>query len=177
MACRETAAFQVITTTSGKKYFFGNPLDDQLAGSQSSVWVLCTGAAQHLGCGSLPDLAEMFEHVAKLLGSNEFGIPRIPENHKPHDKPLGYVKVLWPALLPIAELFCRTVAQWPVLYSFAIQERMSDGKDLMEPRARAQNRYGKRNFDVQYRFGEFLSRSTRGTCRFRCRFVFLSAIG
>ena len=42
----ETAAFTVIDTADGKKYFFGDPLNQVLAESQYSVWAFAAGTAQ-----------------------------------------------------------------------------------------------------------------------------------
>lgn len=79
----ETAPFQTVRTKNGKQYFFGDPLNNALAGSQYSVWGLAGGAAQHAGAKELPDLNEIFQHTSSVLGSDQFGIPRVPENHKP----------------------------------------------------------------------------------------------
>ena len=56
----ETAAFHIVDTKDGKQYFFGDPLNNALAGSQHSVWGLTRGAAQHAGAKELPDLNEIF---------------------------------------------------------------------------------------------------------------------
>jgi hypothetical protein len=81
----ETAAFQTVETKDGKKYFFGDPLNNALAGSQHSVWGLAAGAAQHAGAKELPDINEMFKHTSSVLGCPQFGIPRVPEKHAAGD--------------------------------------------------------------------------------------------
>ncbi|MDR2688571.1 MAG: hypothetical protein LBB76_02285 [Azoarcus sp.] len=128
-----TAPFQVVGTQDGKQYFFGDPLNDALAGSQYSVWGLVGGAAQHAGAKDFPDLNEIFQYTASVLGSERFGIPRIPDDHKPADTPLNYLKGLWPTLLPTVELFCPNPAEWPILYSLAIQEAIYAGKESIDP--------------------------------------------
>lgn len=50
----ETAPFQVIGTKDGKQYFFGDPLNNALAGDQYSVWGLVGGACTACGCQRLP---------------------------------------------------------------------------------------------------------------------------
>lgn len=129
----ETAAFTVIDTADGKKYFFGDPLNQVLAESKYSVWGLAAGAAQHNGCSSLPDISEIFGHVSKTVGSVEFGIPRIPDGHQPGDRPINYVKALWPNLLPTIKQFCQKPSEWPILLGLAVQEIMDMSKGVIAP--------------------------------------------
>jgi hypothetical protein len=129
----ENAGFQVVGTKDGKKFFLGDPLNNAVAGSQHSVWGLAAGAAQHAGCKTLPDINEIFGHVSKVLGSDEFGIPRLPENHKPQDNPINYLKAFWPALFPTVKLFCPTPVDWPILFSLATQEVIVAGKGVIDP--------------------------------------------
>ena len=129
----ETAAFQVVKTTDGKQYFFGDPLNNLLANSQFSVWALAGGAAQHNGATVLPDLHEIFEHTASTVGDDGFGIPRVPENHSACDLPINFLKIIWPELFPTIKRFCPDPAGWPVLYGFAIQEAMDASKAVIDP--------------------------------------------
>ena len=108
-------------------------LNEALAGSQYSVWGLVGGAAQQAGAKEFPDLNEVFQHTASVLGSEQFGVPRVPDNHKPADIPLNFLKALWPALLPTVKLFCPNPVDWPILYSLAIQEAIHAGKDSLDP--------------------------------------------
>ena len=133
MGLPEIAAFTVIDSEDGKKYFFGDPLNQVLAESQYSVWGLAAGAAQHNGCHSLPDISEIFGHVSKTVGSIEFGIPRISDGHQPGDTPINYIKVLWPNLLPTIKQFCQKPSEWPILLGLAVQEIMDMSKGIIAP--------------------------------------------
>ncbi|WP_155920625.1 hypothetical protein [Methylobacter luteus] len=128
----ETAAFQILDSKDGKRYFFGDPLNNALAGSQYSVWGLAGGAAQHAGAKQLPDLNEIFQHTSSVLGGDQFGIPRVPENHRASDTPISYLAI-WPALFPTVKLFCPNPADWPILYGLAIQEAIEAGKSVIDP--------------------------------------------
>ncbi len=129
----ETAAFQIIKTKDGKNYFFGDPLNNALAGSQHSVWGLAAGAAQDGGAKELPDLQEIFEHTASVIGSDQFGIPRIPDNHRASATPINYLRDIWPTLFPTVKLFCPNPVDWPILFSLAIQEAIDAGKGTIDP--------------------------------------------
>jgi hypothetical protein len=130
---RETAAFQTVETSDGKQYFFGDPLNHALVEEQLSVWSIVGGAVQHAGAKEFPDLKELFQHTSSVLGTRQFGIPRLPENHKPGDMPVNYLKAIWPKLFPTVKLFCPNPAHWPVLYSLAIQEAIHAGKYTIDP--------------------------------------------
>jgi hypothetical protein len=129
----ETAPFQKLTTTDGKQYFFGDLLNSALADSQYSVWSIVGGAVQHAGAKDFPDLKEIFQHTSSVLGTDQFGIPRVPEKHTAGDRPINYLKAMWPALFPTVKLYCPNPQEWPVLYSLAIQEAIYAGKTAIDP--------------------------------------------
>jgi hypothetical protein len=129
----ETAPFQVLTTKDGKEYFFGNNVNKMLAEHQFSVWSLAAGATQHAGATELPDLNDLFKHSASVVGSKQFGIPRIPAEHRPGDMPLAYLKDFWPPLFKTVQLFCPDPIKWPILYGFAIQEAILSSKEVLDP--------------------------------------------
>ena len=49
-----------------------------LAEDRVSIWSLVAGAAAHDGARQLPDVREMFAYQARVLGSDQFGVPRLP---------------------------------------------------------------------------------------------------
>jgi hypothetical protein len=129
----EEKAFVIVETQDGSRYFFGDPLNKLLAEDAYSVWSLAASQAQHLGCATLPDIVEIFSHVASTLGGPDFGVPRVPENHRPRFMPVDYVKIVWPAMLPVVKNFCPAPALWPVLYGLAVQQVMELGKSAIDP--------------------------------------------
>lgn len=129
----ETDALVVVAGENGQSYFFGDPLNQALLESQYSVWALAAGQAQNLGARTLPDAIEIIKHVTATVGKPEFGAPRMPEGHEPTGTPLSHLKTLWPLMLPVAQRFCPTPPEWPVLFGLAIQETMAMGQSVIEP--------------------------------------------
>jgi hypothetical protein len=129
----EMSVLMVISTKGGKNFFFGDHLNKSLAESKFSIWSLAAGAAQHNGCTELPDITEIFGHVTGTVGGESFGIPRIPEGHKPGDLPINYLKSLWPTMLKVVQPFCKDSVEWPILFGFAIQEVLDLSKDTIKP--------------------------------------------
>ncbi len=125
--------FVAVETKDGQTFFFGDAINRPLAENEYSVWSLAAGAAQHLGCEELPDIDDIFRHVAASVGSAEFGIPRIPDGHNPMDLPLNFVKFVWPRVFPLVEKFCESPAEWPILFGLSIQEIIVMGKEAIDP--------------------------------------------
>jgi hypothetical protein len=128
------SVFVVVGGADGRNYFFGDRLNQPLAESQYSVWGLTAGKAQGLGCVELPDFNEIFGYVASTVGGDRFGMPRIPEGHRPSDLPLNYLKAIWPGIMPVASRFCARPSEWPILFGIAIQEVMMMGKGVVDPK-------------------------------------------
>jgi hypothetical protein len=129
----ETAAFQVVETQDGRRYFFGDPLNQALAESQHSLWGLAAGAAVHAGASDLPDIGEIFKHTSSVLGTDAFGRVRADAGHAAGDLPVNYLKALWPKLFPTVRLFCENPLDWTILYSLAVQQAIEMGKGVIAP--------------------------------------------
>jgi hypothetical protein len=95
------------------------------------VWGLAAGAAQHNGCKSLPNINSIFAHVTETVGTDAFGIPQLPEGRVTSDTPINYLKALWPALFPVAKMFCKQPTEWPFLFGVAIQEALDAGREAL----------------------------------------------
>lgn len=129
----ETAFLTSVGMNDGKTYFLGEHLNKPLAESQYSIWGLAGGGARQAGCTNFPDLSELFKHTIAAMGTEAFGVPRVPEKHKPYDLPINYVRDLWPVLKPVITDFCPNPEQWPVLFGLSIQEVIITRKSVLDP--------------------------------------------
>ncbi len=130
----EESVFIIATPTDGKRYFFGDALNGPLVENQHSVWSLTAGAAQRLGLREVPDVGEIFRHTAATVGTEAFGIPRLPEGHSLTDPPINYVIHLWPFFLPMIKEYCDYPCEWPILFGIAIQETIVSTKGVLDPK-------------------------------------------
>lgn len=103
-----------------------------LTASPLSVWALVRRSVQKLN-KPLPDIDEISAHVTRTLGTNEFGVPRVADEHRPNKLPIVYLMQLWPQILPIAQRFCRRPAQLPVLFGIALQRAIEHTTDRVNP--------------------------------------------
>lgn len=126
-------AFQVVTDTQGRRYFFGDALNARLVEGRHSVWNVATSGLRKAGLQALPDLAPVFSHVAASVGTPDFGIPRWPQGHQAGDLPIRYVKSLWPTVMPLLRQFTPAPAEWPLLFGFALQEALRLSREVLPP--------------------------------------------
>lgn len=129
---REQAPFSITTAQDGRHYFSGEPLNQVLIAGKYSFWHLLAEVVRQAGGSRLPDIAEISAHVDETAGADNFGIPRLPAEHRPHDVPVRYLEAYWPVVLPIAQQLCHTPAEWPVLFTLAIQEVIEEGGEVLE---------------------------------------------
>lgn len=127
------ADFEVATTTDGGRYFFGDALNRPLAEDRVSLWSLVAGAAAHDGALQMPDLAEIFRHNAAVLGSEAFGVPRLPPEHPLHGRPIDYARRLWPEVQPVVARLAGEPRLWPVAVGLAVQEVMTQARGQVPP--------------------------------------------
>jgi len=94
----EKQAFTVFGTQSGEKYYFGDLLNQPIASpKQISVLTLVAGGAVKAGAkpDSLPNTDDIFKHNAQVIGTKEFGLPRIPKEHFPKELPIESLRKTW----------------------------------------------------------------------------------
>ena len=82
----------------GRHFYTGDMLDEQLFSDNPNVitlWKLAEIGMEKLGEAQLPDFPELSDHVAKSFGTEEFGIPRIPDIHRAHHLPYEALFLFW----------------------------------------------------------------------------------
>lgn len=122
-----------VETADGSRYYFGEPINQMLAGTNLSLWALVAGMVDHLGSSEYPDFAEISGYVAGTLGGAEFGHPRVPEHYRPGDLPINYVRDIWPVVLPLLEQHAPMLQERTTLFGFAVQNVIQLGKDVIPP--------------------------------------------
>jgi hypothetical protein len=122
-----------VEMSDGRHYFLGDPINALLGGTDRSLWALVAGMANQLGTQDYPDFGDIAKHVAGSLGGDQFGLPRVPDNHRPGDLPINYVRNIWPAILPHLEKRAPDLRERVMLLGLATQEVMQMGKDVIDP--------------------------------------------
>lgn len=139
-------AFAVATTASGEKFYFGDLLNGYLIPEGARDWTLwgfTAAAAVEAGLpeGELPDYADMFRHVSETIGTADFGVPRVPEDHRPHLLPKAALVTFWPRARLILESRDgpgpepKGVApeHWPAVLGLVARQCILMSKDALDP--------------------------------------------
>ena len=107
--------------------------------SELALLSLALGAAHGLGAPvTLALVHEVMKHVAGTVGGPDFGIPRLPTEHMPGDRPIEYVRHLWPKIREALGLYEVPLAGRPSAIGFAVQRAIDRGKDVLDPLLAAQ---------------------------------------
>jgi hypothetical protein len=132
----EDKAFVVVKTKDGKIYYFGELLNGGLFGtpaSKISVWSLIGAAAHTAGAKRLPDIHEMASHTAKVLGTKDFGIPRVPKEFQPRETPYDVLRSDWTAMQELLVRHCVEPQFWGWTFAQAAQYLILRSKDAFDP--------------------------------------------
>jgi hypothetical protein len=139
----------VMAEAAGARFYFGDRINGylvrQAGGSQYPLWGYIAAAALQAGLPAqeLPDVTEMFEHIARSIGTPAFGIPRAPREQVPQLTPRKALELFWPsanALLSNTEgpgpLKGTSVAEehWPLVIALVARQFIIMAKDTLDPR-------------------------------------------
>jgi hypothetical protein len=133
-------AFVVIETRSGEVFFFGDLLNAIIVakdGAQNaetghaSIWKIVSSAGYEAGALNLPDVTDMIKHCAATVGSQDFGIPRVPEAHMPEIMPREALSRFWHAAR--RKLAGTEPMSWPLHLALAAHKLILDLKDQIRP--------------------------------------------
>jgi hypothetical protein len=120
-----------VETNGGSLYYFGDPVNHLLAGRGLSLHALVAGIVDHYGCRDVPDFDEIAGHVAMTVGGAQFGIPRMPDQHRPARLPIDYVRDLAHHIMPVVERHAPVLEERVTLFGFAIQNVIGMGQGVI----------------------------------------------
>jgi hypothetical protein len=126
------APFRSIQGADGRTYLWADAMMRTLAEDRMSLWNLTAAAARHHGARSLPDLEEIFEHNASVVGTRKFGLPRLLAEQSVAGSPAEFAKRLWPSVEEAVRL-TGDPKLWPIAAGLAVQEAIAATRDVVAP--------------------------------------------
>lgn len=146
----KAGAFIVATTKSGETFYFGDLLNSYLVlhdttygPGRFTLFAFTAKAVEDAKRQPLgqPEIAAIFKHAGATAGAPEFGIPRLPERHKPKLLPREALNRFWPATM---QILSRTSAagskgeslspqHWPAVIGIVAQRFIEQSKDVLDP--------------------------------------------
>ncbi len=104
-----TAGFFSMTISSGEKFYFGDLLNSFLYPQKESkyltLWNCAGGAAKEASVqpDALPPVPEMFGYVTSCVGTANYGVPRVPAEHRASITAPQVIKMVWSRVRAIFE--------------------------------------------------------------------------
>ncbi len=132
----EDKVFIIVKTKSGENFYLGELTNGGLFGVKSaaySVFAIVGGGAQEAGAKELPDVKDINRYVVSTIGSDKFGIPRVPAAHMPHALPIDLLSKFWNPVRNLLVLKVQEPLQWPLVLALAAQKVIVMYKDLLDP--------------------------------------------
>jgi hypothetical protein len=127
------APFKVTQGEDGRRYLSGDAMNGPLAEHKMSVWNLAAGAAQLHGTQALPNLDEIFEYNASVVGTQTFGLPRLPRDQPVSGTPIEFAKRMWPTAQASVIRHTANPRLWPIAAALAVQEAIAVTKEIISP--------------------------------------------
>ena len=123
-------AFMVMGTKTGESFYYSEAVNQLLASTKPdgfSLWGFVASLAQRGGAKQLPDPLIYFKHTSGVIGSDQFGVPRMPQGHMPRLMPREALNRYWPKARSLMENVKTEL--WPVVLTMAISRAMMMMKD------------------------------------------------
>jgi hypothetical protein len=132
----EDKVFVIVETKTGERFYLGDSSNEGLFGGNPgvySVYAMVAGGSQKAGAKELPNINDIVGYIAKTLGSDKFGIPRVPAGHMPHASPISLLDKFWNPVRNFMVISVQAPLQWPLVLGLVAQKVIVMGKDSVEP--------------------------------------------
>jgi hypothetical protein len=132
----EDKAFAVVKTENGDRYYFGDLLNEILYESKPgsfSIYGIVGAAAMALGARELPGVKGIASYVARTVGSDEFGIPRLPPNHMPKERPIALLDKYWNPVRNYLVVNVQSPSHWPLVAAQGAQKVIVMARGTLDP--------------------------------------------
>lgn len=113
----DESIFTVMRDKQGRKFYFGDLLNEPLVSEKYSVWAMIGGAVQRTGA-KLPDVNDIFRYVSYVVGGEQFGKVRSCETG---DDMETYVRNLWKPLSETARNYAQA-GELHIVFAIALQK-------------------------------------------------------
>jgi hypothetical protein len=132
----EDKVFAIVKTNDGKTYYFGDLPNEGLFENKPgslSLYNLVGGAAQQSGAKGLPNVRDISAYVARTVGSDAFGIPRLPPGHMPRKPPIELLDKFWNPVRNFLVVNVQAPLHWPLVIGLAAQKVIVMAKGAIDP--------------------------------------------
>jgi hypothetical protein len=120
-------------TKSGETFYFSDAMNwilfERMDEPPYSIWSYVAGAVGDIE--TLPDVIETVRFAARMVGTREFGVPRVAREHQPHRLPRVSLNENWHAAHESLARAARPPMAWPFDLARAAQHLMHVGESKL----------------------------------------------
>jgi hypothetical protein len=124
-----------VGTKSGEVFYFGEAINLFLSAVRDgtfSFYSMVAGSVPDAGPATLPDLTEIFRHVAGTCGGSEFWNIRVPKPYPPLPSVRTALDLHWESTQEILLRHGNPASEWPVILGF-VAHRTAKGATSVGP--------------------------------------------
>jgi len=149
----DDGAFVIVKTESRKTFYFGDLLNSYLVPTSGKLTIFGPGqftlwgilAAATTQCGAKPlsieETQEIFRNTATVIGTAQFGEPRLPKDHQSSMTPQRALNRAWPHVqnilsrndIPGFENRSLKIEYWPTVVAMTAAALLEDAKNVLDP--------------------------------------------
>jgi hypothetical protein len=133
---REDEVFVTAHTEEGETFYLGDLPNEGLFGGQPgviSIFGLVAGGAQSAGAKEPPDAEEIATYVTGTIGTDKFGVPRVPAEHMPHTPAIDLLNNFWNPIRNYLVISVQVPLHWPMVLALCAQKVIIMTKDALDP--------------------------------------------
>jgi hypothetical protein len=90
-------------------------------------------AAHAMGARTFPDLTDIVRHMAETWGDPAYGMPRVPDAHRPRHDPRFLLRDSWDTTAVYLRMSAGDVTHWPYWIGTVIQKLIGQTAGLIDP--------------------------------------------
>ena len=120
---------------SGERFYFGEAINQFLVGNRPgrmSFYGMVAGAVPNPAPQNLPDLKAIFEQVAKSVGTESFGVVRLPKEHGAFAVPRVALNEHWPWVEEALKSAGNPANEWPLILGFVARRAVKGSRIVMQ---------------------------------------------
>jgi hypothetical protein len=121
----EEEAFEIHTTSDGRRWFAGPQILAPIVEGKLSLWRMALHTAVNLGAERHPDLRAIPPRLNERFSSPDYGVAPVPAEHRPTIRMLPFLKANWARFDRQARRCISEPIELPVFFGFMAQEALT----------------------------------------------------
>lgn len=129
------AGLMAVQMNDGSSMYVGEATLKKIFQSDDSLWSVIGKVAEQTGHREALEtfnVEELIQHSAESMGSSEFGLVRVEQQHQPRLKPQQWLDELWKPYSEHLGGIISDQSEWPGCFGVSIYEAMLLAKDQLD---------------------------------------------